>query len=70
MTTPDTPKKSIEALTPETLAELLRKSGSRTATAAAIRAMIAAGAPVNPDGTISFVKFTAYLEGRHNGNLQ
>lgn len=66
----DSGKKSIEALTPETLAELLRKSGSRTATPATIRAMIAAGAPTNPDGTISFVKFTAYLEGRHNGNIQ
>ena len=66
----DAPKKSIEALTPETLAELLRKSGSRTATAATVRSMIAAGAPVNPDGTISFVKFTAWLEGKNNGKLQ
>lgn len=63
-------KKSIEELTPETCAELLRKSGSKTATADAIRKMIAAGAPTNPDGTISFIKFTAYLEGRHNGNFQ
>ena len=63
-------KKSIDALTPELLAETLRKSGSKTATAAIIRKMIAAGAPTNPDGTISFVKFTAYLEGRHNGNIQ
>ena len=66
----DGAKKSIEALTPETLAELLRKSGSRLATPAIIRRMIEEGAPTNPDGTISFVKFTAYLEGRHNGNIQ
>lgn len=70
MTDQSSGKKSIEALTPELLAETLRKSGSRTATAAIIRKMIAEGAPVNPDGTISFVKFTAYLEGRHNGNVQ
>lgn len=66
----DSGKKSIEALTPETLAELLRKSGSRLVSPAIIRRMIEEGAPTNPDGTISFVKFTAYLEGRHNGNIQ
>ena len=63
-------KKSIESLTPETLADLLHKSGSRTATQETVRAMIAAGAPTNPDGTISFVKFTAWLEGKNNGKLQ
>ena len=63
-------KKSIESLTPDTLADLLRKSGSRTATAATVRSMIAAGAPANPDGTISFVKFTVWLEGKNNGKLQ
>lgn len=66
----DGAKKSIEALPPETLAELLRKSGSRLVSPSIIRRMIEEGAPTNPDGTISFVKFTAYLEGRHNGNIQ
>ena len=67
--TADTTKKSIEELTPEQLADLLRKSGSRTATAELVRSMIAAGAPVNSDGTVSFVKFTAYIEGKLNGKI-
>lgn len=62
-------KRSIEAMTPELLAETLQKSGSRQATPEIIRRLIAEGAPVNSDGTISFVKFTAYLEGRHNGKF-
>lgn len=62
-------KKSIEKMTPDALAEILRKAGSKTATAEIIQRMIADGAPTNPDGTISFVKFTAYLEGRHNGHI-
>ena len=67
---PEKEKKSIENMTPETLADLLRRSGSKTATAAAVRALIENGAPTNPDGTISFVKFTAYLEGLHKGHIQ
>lgn len=63
-------KKSIDALTVELLSELLRKSGSRMATPESIREMIATGAPTNPDGTIPFVKFTAYMEGRHNGKFR
>ncbi len=62
----------IESLTPEAAADLLSKSGSRRTKPeieSMIRKMIEEGAPVNPDGTIHFVKFTAYLEGRHNGKI-
>lgn len=65
-----TNKKSIDAMTLEDLVETLRKAGSKTVTVALIQKMIAGGAPQNPDGTIPFVKFTAYLEGRHNGHIQ
>lgn len=63
-------KVQITAMTAEQLADKLRASGSKTVTADAIRAMIADGAPTNPDGTISIIKFTAYLEGRNNGSIQ
>ena len=59
------PKQSPLALTPETMAELLRKSGSTTATADAIRQMIQDGAPTNQDGSIHVIKFTAYLVKRY-----
>lgn len=60
----------ITSMSPEQIAEKLRLSGSKTATADAIRAMIADGAPVNADGTVSIIKFTAYLESRKNGSIQ
>lgn len=63
-------KVQITAMTVEQLADKLRASGSKTVTVEAIRAMIADGAPTNPDGTISIIKFTAYLEGRNNGSIQ
>jgi hypothetical protein len=51
----------ISAITPEKLLELLRKSGSRSACIETIKADIAAGAPVNPDGTINLIEYTAWL---------
>ena len=51
----------ITALAPEKLAALLRAAGSRLVTAETIRADIAAGAPSNPDGTVSLVEYGAWL---------
>jgi len=51
----------ITSLKPEKLAALLKAAGSRHATAETIRADIDAGAPVNPDGTVSLVEYGAWL---------
>lgn len=57
-------KNSLSELTPEQLADVLQKSGSASVTPEAIEQMIREGAPLNDDGTIDFVKFTAYLVKR------
>ena len=50
-----------EALPNETLIEVLRRSGSRMATLERLEADIAAGAPVNADGTINIIAYTAWI---------
>lgn len=50
-----------EKLTKEILVEALRRSGSRTITMERLEADMAAGAPVNPDGTINAIKYTAWI---------
>ena len=45
----------------ETLVQLLRKAGSTTVSTESIAADIAAGAPVNADGTMSLVSYMAWL---------
>jgi hypothetical protein len=57
---PDEPMK-ITAITIRKLVEILRKSGSRRASIETIKADIVAGAPVNPDGTINLIEYTAWL---------
>ena len=42
-----------EAMQKETLVEALRRSGSRTMSLESLEADIAAGAPVNADGTVN-----------------
>ncbi len=59
-------KQTLSALAPEVMADLLRKSGSGTATAAAIQRMVGEGAPVNPDETIHLIRFTAWLVKRYS----
>jgi hypothetical protein len=54
-------RKSPAALDIADLAKLLRSSGSRHASEAAIRADIDAGAPANADGTINLVHYGAWL---------
>jgi hypothetical protein len=50
-----------EALKKETLVEALRRAGSRTITLESIEADIAAGAPVNSDGTMNIIVYLAWI---------
>jgi hypothetical protein len=51
----------ITALNIDDATKLLEHSGSRYASADNIRKDIAAGAPVNPDGTINLITYAAWL---------
>ena len=51
----------LTALPKEAVVRLLRNAGSSTISAEALEADIAAGAPVNPDGTVSLVEYAAWL---------
>ena len=51
----------LEKLPKATLVEALRRSGSRTISLERLEADIAAGAPVNDDGTVNAVKYTAWM---------
>ena len=51
----------ITALSVADLATLLRRSGSRTISEDAIRRDIEKGAPVNSDGTVNLLNYTAWL---------
>lgn len=50
-----------EALPKETVIEVLRRSGSRTATMDRLMADIEAGAPVNADGTMNIIAYVAWI---------
>lgn len=50
-----------ESLTVEQLASALSSAGATKITAASIQQTIGSGAPTNADGTIDFVKYTAWL---------
>jgi len=54
-------KYNIEALKLEDLVQFLKSVGSAAATREIIETDIAAGCPVNPDGTISLPKYAAWL---------
>ena len=56
-------------MTPETLAEFLRKMGSVSATAELIRSDLASGAPANADGTVNLLKYLVWITGKRNGRL-
>ncbi len=51
----------LTALTVEQAAEILNRSGARAVTTDTIRADLANGAPQNPDGTVPFVSFLAWM---------
>ena len=57
--TAETPK--ITSITPQKLAEILRKSGSREVSEATIAADIEAGAPVAGDGRLNMIEYAAWL---------
>jgi len=57
--TEETPK--ITAISPQKLAEILKKSGSREVSDETIAADIEAGAPVAEDGTINMIEYAAWL---------
>ena len=52
---------SLDSLTPAELAKLLAAAGSEHATEQTIAAHIKQGAPTNPDGTINFLHYTAWM---------
>lgn len=62
---PDTPAAAgtprLTALPMEQAAALLRRSGSQRLTLDALRSDIAAGAPMNPDGTLNLIAYGAWL---------
>jgi hypothetical protein len=51
---------SITAMQVSELAKLLKQAGSRYASEAAVRKDIESGAPVNSDGTINLIHYTAW----------
>ena len=63
------PKLNPLSLTPADAARLLSKVGGVNITEDQIREAIAAGAPVNPGGTLNLVHFGAWLlKEMSNGN--
>jgi len=52
---------SLTALTVAQAAKVLSAAGGRRIAEKVIRADIDAGAPVNPDGTLNLVHYTAWL---------
>jgi hypothetical protein len=57
----------LTALTKENLLVLLKKGGSRKASPERLEADIAAGAPVNAEGTINLIEYIAWLVRENNG---
>ena len=51
----------LDNLPKATLVEALRRSGSRTISMERLEADVAAGAPVNADGMMSAIKYTAWI---------
>lgn len=54
-------KADARRLTLPQLAKLLERAGASRASEHLVAAAVDAGAPVNPDGTVSVVQFTAWL---------
>jgi len=51
----------IMAMMPDQVAKILASAGSRRITEEMVHADIDAGAPINPDGTMNLVHYTAWL---------
>lgn len=54
-------EQSREHISKENFVTAMRRSGSRTLTLERLEADIAAGAPVNADGTIDILKYVAWI---------
>lgn len=52
---------SRERVTKEDFVTAMRRSGSRTLTLERLEADIAAGAPVNADGTLDILRYVAWI---------
>lgn len=52
------------AMTAGQLAEALSRAGGAEVRPAAVKALVKAGAPTNPDGTINLIQFAAWLSSR------
>ena len=55
------PEQSRDHITKENFVTAMRRSGSRTLTLERLEADIAAGAPVNADGTVDILKYVAWV---------
>ena len=55
------PEQSRDHITKENFVTTMRRSGSRTLTLERLEADIAAGAPVNADGTVNILKYIAWV---------
>ena len=55
------PEQSRDHITRENFVTAMRRSGSRTLTLERLETDIAAGAPVNADGTINLLKYVAWI---------
>ncbi|MDD5698116.1 MAG: hypothetical protein PHH77_05820 [Victivallaceae bacterium] len=60
----------LTALSVPNLVKLLKRSGCRSISEEMVRGDIANGAPINPDGTINLIFYTAWLikEASDNGD--
>lgn len=55
------PQERREHLTKDELVLAMRRAGSRTISLERLEADIAAGAPVNADGTVNILKYVAWI---------
>ena len=55
------PQERREHLTKDELVLAMRRAGSRTISLERLEADIAAGAPVNADGTVNILKYIAWI---------
>ena len=61
-------KPKLTALPPEKVVEILVRSGFRDMTMEKLERDIAAGLPLNGDGTVNFLEYTAWMVKEVNGD--
>ena len=55
------PEQNREQISKENFVTAMRRAGSRTLTLERLEADVAAGAPVNADGTVNILKYIAWV---------